>query len=292
MDLGTLTGFGGGYGADQGLGPQALARRRAAGAGGGQDQGGYEDPTGFYFQALLKQLNSPGYIPGGTTHLQMDFSKGVDKNHPYDVAYNAPQKTFGQPAGPRPDANPEWNQNWATRSNYSKLYAKYGPTLGVNPGGYVAGKTEFTPTGEAAGAPDFSRLIDLSNQAFGGSAGDFQNFLSAAGKDINAAQGLSGTFESQAGAAANSAAMAGLQVKLQALLAPRLVNAAQQLQGFNYELTRNGNPLPGQVGMLPNGQMGFGGFAIAPDKNRTTVLQYQQVQGKVPQLNTGGVYAR
>lgn len=293
MDLGTLTGFGDpGYGGGMGMGPQALARRRAAAAGGGQDQGAYEDPTGVYFQALLKQLGSPDYIPGGTEHLKMDFSKGVDPQHPYDVGYKAPEKTFGSPYGKRPDANAEWNQNWTSRTEYSKLYAKYGPSLGVNQGGYIPGKIEFTPTGQAAGAPDFSRLIDLANQAFGGSGGDFQSFMSRVGKDINAAQGLSGTFESQAGAAANSAAMAGLQVKLQSLLAPRLVNAAQQLQGFNYELTQNGNPLPGQVGMLPNGQMGFGGFAIAPDKNRTTVLQYQQAQGKVPQMNTGGVYAR
>lgn len=291
MDLGFLTGFGGGYGGDQGLGPQALARRRAAGAGGGQDQGAYEDPTGVYFRAILNQLGSPGYIPGGTSRLQMDFSKGADKNHPYDIAYVGPQKVYGPPQG-KDSTNYEWNLNWYYRTKESRLGAKYGLTEGIKPGGYIPGKIEFTPTGEAAGAPDFSQLIDLANQAFGTGAGDFQDLLSRMGKDVNAAQGLSGTFESQAGAAANSAALAGLQAKMQSLLAPRLVNAAQQLQGFNYQLTKNGNPLPGVPGMLPNGQMGFGGFAIGPDKNRTTVLQYQQAQGKVPQLNTGGVYAR
>jgi len=275
MDLGFLTGFGGGVGYEPGLGAQALSQRKATAMQGGQDQSAFADPTAGFFNLILKQLDAPPITPGGTKTLGTDFSRGIDPQHPFDVAFAAGQRTSnGQGRqGPLDPSKAQYSDNWNVRTRGSQMYAKYGPSMGRSPDVYTKGVSDLTQTGEAAATPDFSRLIDLSNQVWGTQQGDFGALLQGLQKDIGGAQSQAGTFLSQAGAAAGGAAGAALMARLQSILAPRLVDASKVLQGFNQQYTINGNPVPG----APMG--------VAPNKQLETILQFQKRMGAT-QLQT------
>jgi hypothetical protein len=146
--------------------------------------------------------------------------------------------------------------------------------------------------GEAP-APDFSKLINYSNQAFGGDQGDATAMLRQLQKDIGSGQQLAGTFESQAGAAAGGAAGAAFMNQLKAILAPKLIEASQVQQGQYVAPTMNGNVLPGYN--IPGAQV-----PINYNGNQTVLqtLAAKAAAGQnVPQLKTnfldqGAVYAR
>jgi hypothetical protein len=227
------------------LGAQALLRRKQKTAGGGMDQSGFGDPMGFFFNKLLQQLQNPPTTPGGTTipngpgvYPMTKAGSGVPQNIGFNTG--SPLKALDYRT-----AYNSMSQTW--RDKY-----KYGTDIQGARGGIAGTPSQIdwsqlhnAPTGELAATPDYSQLFDMANQAFGGAApsGEFGGLLQSLQKDIGAGQYAAGTFESQAGAAAGGAAGAAMMAKLQAAVAPQLVQGAGVKQGYNYTVNLGNQPI-------------------------------------------------
>src|SRR5258705_3211244 len=267
MDFGQLTGFanGGSGGFDGSIGPRAMAARRDLAMQGGQDQSGFSDPTGAFFNLILQQLNAPPPMtPGGTKRLPIDYSLGVDPGHPWSSG-KIPGRTVVSSrvkAIPQTDFLFNWNAQFKT--NDARMGSKYGTTANFADAKtqYIQGMPGLKPTGELGATPDYSNLINLADQVWGTKQGDFTSVLANLQKGIGNAQSIAGTFNSQAGAAAGGAAGAAYMDQLKAYLAPKLIEASQ-LQNFNYEPTLNGNPTGGPL-------------VAGPNQQRETILEYQR----------------
>lgn len=105
-----------------------------------------------------------------------------------------------------------------------------------------------------------SELFGLSSQVFEGAPGPFQELLGDASKLIQSKQAVSGTFNSQAGAAAESAGIAGLKTQTAAGLIPGLFSAADSPDAFvrarpgGFALSSNSRTRQQQLGLLRGGR--------------------------------------
>lgn len=261
------------------IGAQALLRRRQKASGGGMDQSAFQDPTGFFFNSLVQQLANPPMTPGG----EAGYGPGNRNPNPW---LRAPVPDQSRPNMRVETDYKKWGGNTAAPGlSYGENKVK----AGYFQSGAGIPALNFVPTGTMAPAPDFTKLIDMSNQAFGGVPnGDFGALLGGLQKDIASGQYAAGTFESQAGAAAGGAAGAALMARLQGILAPHLVAAAQVPQGYNYNLMLGNNRQANPFGVDK-----FGNFdASAPfvkNSPQQTVLQSLAARAGGAQLNTNTV---
>lgn len=283
--------FGGFTPAVDPMGPQALLRRRQKAVGGGMDQSAFEDPMGLFFSLVQKQLQAPPMTNPGAPQVP-GYRPGTEAN-PYGRVDTSVRGVSGAAASGKKPGFQDYNWfNFNERTMQSKMYSKYGNVQGAPLQNTTYGQRGLMNIGEAP-APDYTNLINYSNQAFNGDQGAATDVLRQLQKDIGSGQQMAGTFESQAGAAAGGAAGAAFLNQLKAILAPQLVQAAQTPQGQYIVPTVNGNVVP---------QYKAAGAQIPISYNGNgTVLQALAAKAaagqNVPQLKTnfldqGAVYAR